>query len=211
MSDYNPDEATARQDLCRFLSACYYEPAPVFAEEKLFDSIVTAAARLDPELAALAHDLRDAFEAQDLQTLLVDYTRLFLGPIDALARPYGSSWLPAPVAAEENPHLAVLALYDEGGLDIDDDFQELPDHLAVELEFLYVLAFTQNAARQAADEAAMAATEQLQQRFLGEHLDAWIGPFVSAVQQGAQTRFYRVLATLTERFVRMQASSPPLH
>lgn len=211
MSDYDPDEATARQDLCRFLSACYYEPAPVFAEEKLFDSIVTAAARLDPELAVLAHDLRDAFEAQELQTLLVDYTRLFLGPIDALARPYGSSWLAAPVAAEENPHLAVLALYEEGGLDIDDDFQELPDHLAVELEFLYVLAFTQNAARQAADEAAMTATEQLQQRFLGEHLGAWIGPFASAVQQGAQTRFYRVLATLTERFVRTHASSPPLH
>ena len=39
MSDYAPDEATARQDLCRFLSACYYEPAPEFAEEKLFDSM----------------------------------------------------------------------------------------------------------------------------------------------------------------------------
>lgn len=211
MSDYDPDEATARQDLCRFLSACYYEPAPVFAEEKLFDSIVTAAARLDPELTALAHDLREAFEAQDLQTLLVDYTRLFLGPIDALAKPYGASWLSAPVAAEENPHLAVLALYDEGGQDIDDDFQELPDHIAVELEFLYLLVFTQNAARQAADEAVMAVSEQLQQRFLAEHLGAWIGPFASAVQQAAQTRFYQVLAGLTERFVRLQAGSPLLH
>jgi TorA maturation chaperone TorD len=94
MSDYDPDEATARQDLCRFLSACYYEPAPEFAEEKLFDSIVTAAARLHPELAAMARRLREAFEAQDLQTLLVDYTRLFLGPINALAKPYGSCWLP---------------------------------------------------------------------------------------------------------------------
>jgi len=211
MSDYDPDEATARQDLCRFLSACYYEPAPEFAEEKLFDSIVTAAARLHPELAATARQLREAFEAQDLQTLLVDYTRLFLGPIDALAKPYGSCWLPAQAPAEDNPPPAVLAIYGEGGFDIDDEFQELPDHIAVELEFLYLLAFTQNQARQAGDSETLATFEQLQQRFLDEHLGAWIGPFAAALQAGAETPFYRVLATLTERFVRLQTGALTTH
>jgi putative dimethyl sulfoxide reductase chaperone len=211
MSDYDPDEATARQDLCRFLSACYYEPAPEFAEEKLFDSIVIAAARLHPDLAATAQKLREAFDAQDLQTLLVDYTRLFLGPIDALAKPYGTSWLPAQPPAEDNPPPAVLELYSEGGFDIDDAFQELPDHVAVELEFLYLLNFTQNQARQAGDSDALAASEQLQQRFLDEHLGAWIGPFAAAVQAGAETPFYQVLATLTERFVRMQSGALTTH
>ena len=211
MSDYDPDEATARQDLCRFLSACYYEPAPEFAEEKLFDSIVIAAARLHPDLAATARKLREAFEAQDLQTLRVDYTRLFLGPIDALAKPYGNSWLPAQPPAEDNPPPAVLELYSEGGFDIDDEFQELPDHVAVELEFLYLLAFTQNQARQTGDSDALAASEQLQQRFLDEHLGTWISPFAAAVQAGAETPFYRVLATLTERFVRMQSGALTTH
>ena len=211
MSDYNPDEATARQDLCRFLSACYYEPAPVFAEEKLFDSIVTAAARLHPDLAATARRLREAFEAQDLQTLLVDYTRLFIGPMDALAKPYGFCWLPAPAPTEDNPPPAVLAIYSEGGFDIDDEFQELPDHIAVELEFLYLLAFTQNQARQVGDNEALAKAEELQKRFLDEHLGAWIGPFAAALQAGAETPFYRELATLTERFVRLQAGEPATH
>ncbi len=211
MSDYNPDEATARQDLCRFLSACYYEPAPEFAEEKLFDSIVIAAERLHPDLAAGARQLREAFEAQDIQTLLVDYTRLFLGPIDALAKPYGASWLPAAAPVEDNPPPAVLELYSEGGFDIDDAFQELPDHVAVELEFLYLLSFTQNQARQAGDSDALAASEQLQQRFLDEHLGAWIGPFSAAVQAGAETPFYQVLAMLTERFVRMQSGVLTTH
>ena len=139
---------------------------------------------------------REAFAAQDLQTLLVDYTRLFLGPIDALARPYGSSWLGAPVETEDNPPPAVLDLYSEGGFDIDDEFQELPDHVAVELEFLYLLAFTQNQARQAGDSDALAASEALQQRFLDEHLGAWIGPFAAAVKSGAETPFYRELAAL---------------
>ena len=211
MFDYNPDEATARQDLCRFLSACYYEPAREFAEEKLFDSIVTAAARLHPELAATARRLREAFEAQDLQTLLVDYTRLFLGPIDALAKPYGSCWLPAQAPTEDNPPPAVLAIYREGGFDIDDEFQELPDHIAVELEFLYLLAFTQTQARQTGDSDALAASEHLQQHFLKEHLGAWIGPFAAAVQAGAKTLFYRELAAFTAHFVGMQAAAPTVH
>ena len=211
MSDYDPDEATARQDLCRFLSACYYEPAPEFAEEKLFDSIVIAAERLHPELAATARRLREAFEAQDLQTLLVDYTRLFLGPIDALAKPYGSCWLPAQAPTEDNPPPAVLAIYSEGGFDTDDEFPELPDHIAVELEFLYLLAFTQNQARQAGNNEALANAEQLQKRFLDEHLGAWIGPFTAAVKSGAQTAFYRELAALTARFVGLQSTVSTIH
>ncbi|MDP3865805.1 MAG: hypothetical protein Q8Q75_13955, partial [Rhodoferax sp.] len=75
MSEFEPDKASAREDLFRFLSACYYEPAPEFAEEKLFDSIRLAAARVDPDLADAARRLGEAFAAQDLQTLLVDYTR----------------------------------------------------------------------------------------------------------------------------------------
>ena len=211
MPDYAPDEATARQDLCRFLSACYYEPAPEFSEEKLFDSLLVAATRLDPDLADHARRLGEAFAAQDLQTLLVDYTRLFLGPIEALASPYGSSWLGAPVETEDNPPPAVLDLYSEGGFDIDDTFQELPDHVAVELEFLYLLGFTQNQARLAGDSDALAASEGLQQRFLAEHLGAWIGPFAAAVKSGAQTAFYRELAALTTRFVRMQSTVPTIH
>lgn len=211
MSDYDPDEATVRQDLCRFLSACYYEPAPEFAEEKLFDSIVIAAERLHPELAATARRLREAFEGQDQQTLLVDYTRLFLGPIDALAKPYGSCWLPAQAPTEDNPPPAVLAIYSEGGFDIDDEFQELPDHIAVELEFLYLLAFTQNQARQAGDNEALANSEQLQKRFLIEQLGAWIGPFTAAVKSGAQTAFYRELAALTARFVGLQSTVSTIH
>lgn len=201
MSDYAPDEATAREDLCRFLSACFYEPAPEFAEEKLFDSILIAARRIDPQWADSAHKLGAAFAAQDLQTLLVDYTRLFLGPMDALAQPYGSSWLKAPEPNDDNPPPAVLQLYSEGGFDLDETFSELPDHVAVELEFLYLLTFNANRARVAGELEALAATEQLQGRFLSEHLGAWIDPFTDAVKASAETAFYRELAEFTQRFV----------
>ncbi|WP_296492422.1 molecular chaperone TorD family protein [Rhodoferax sp.] len=209
MSDYVPDEATARADLCRFLSACYYEPAPEFAEEKLFDSLLTAARQVHPDLTEQARKLGEAFALQDLQTLLVDYTRLFIGPMHALAPPYGSTWLNTPAPAEGNPPPAVLDLYSEGGFDIDADFRELPDHVAVELEFLYLLTFNINRADAAADPAGSAATMALRGRFLHEHLGAWIGSFAAAVKAGADTVFYRELADFTEQYVRMEVARPP--
>lgn len=211
MSDYAPDEATAREDLCRFLSACYYEPGPEFAEEKLFDSMLVAATRIHPKLANQARQLRTAFAAQDLQSLLVDYTRLFLGPLEALARPYGACWLNAPALAEDNPPLAVLDVYREGGFDMDAEFMELPDHVAVELEFLYLLIFNRNQAAKAGRLNEASATALLQQRFLDEHLGAWIGPFSAAVAAGAATAFYRELAVFTEHFVRMESAMPTVH
>lgn len=207
MSEYDPYEPTAREDLCRFLSACFYEPGPEFAEENLFGSMLVAATRVHPDLAEPARKLGEAFAAQDLETLLVDYTRLFLGPMKALASPYGSSWLSAPAQTEDNPPLAVLDLYGAGGFDIDEEFMDLPDHVAVELEFLYLLTFKSNEARQAGQTDELLAAEQLERRFLSEHLGAWIGPFAAAVKAGAETEFYRQLAELTERFVRLKEAS----
>ena len=211
MSAYDPDESTARADLCRFLSACYYEPAPEFAEEKLFDNMLIAATRLRPDLSEYARKLGLAFAQSSLDELLVDYTRLFLGPLEALAKPYGASWLKQTIHSEDNPHLAVIDIYNAGGFEIDEGFQELPDHIAVELEFLYMLIFNGNQAVQSNDLETKAEIEELKQRFLSENLGAWIAPFGAVVTKNAQTRFYSILAEFTECFVRFESSNVVMH
>lgn len=207
MPDVDEDRGTARQDLCRFLAACYYEPGPEFAEEKLFDSMLQAAGRVDPALAADARRLGEQYSAAEPQGLLLDYARLFLGPTNVLAKPYGSAWLEADGGLMQDSTTAVVALYEEGGFDIADDFRELPDHIAVELEFLYLLLFRENEARRNADAQALEAASALRRRFLAEHLGRWVGRFAAAVASGAQSSFYRELAELTERFVTMEAAA----
>jgi len=202
MSAHDEEKAEARADLCRFLSGCYYEPGPEFTEENLFGSMVAAATLVDPDLAEHARRLGKAFAMDDTQTLLVDYTRLFLGPVQPLAKPYGSVWLTGETTLMQEATMAVLELYKEGGFDIDEAFRELPDHVAVELEFLYLLLFKRNVARRSNATDELAALTTLQQRFLAQHLGAWIGPFAAAVQAGAETAFYRELGAFTERFVR---------
>jgi TorA maturation chaperone TorD len=209
MTNYQPDESTARVDIWRFLSACYYEPAVEFTEEKLFDSIALATRQAYPELAGLAARLGPAFAAENLQTLLVDYTRLFLGPMKALASPYSASWLPAPVVGDEVLPPPVLDFYADGGFEVDGELAELPDHVAIELEFVYLLSFNTRQADLAGNASDITSTADLQERFLHEHLGAWISPFAAAVKAHAETAFYRELAELTQRIVHLESTRSP--
>jgi putative dimethyl sulfoxide reductase chaperone len=199
----SPDQArvAARADLCRLLAACYYEPAAEFGDEQVFAAMAEAGAALDPDFAQRAQRLGEAFAAVDLQELLVDYTRLFLGPVAAAARPYGSIWLGGADALMQDSTMAVLGLYAQGGFDLDEGFREVPDHVAAELEFLYLLLFREAEARLSADAEALARVTSLRRRFLDEHLGRWVNPFTAAVRNGAQTAFYRELAQLTDRFI----------
>lgn len=211
MPDYVPGSTGAREDLCRYLAACYYEPCTDFSEERLFDSMLSAASAIDPGLAESARRLGAAFAALDVQTLLVDYTRLFIGPSQPAAMPYASFWLTDDQSMRHEATLAVLAFYEQGGFDVSDDFRELPDHVAAELEFLYLLIFSLNQARLGGNAEELAAADALHRRFAAEHLAAWIGAFADAIRAGAETVFYRELAGFTERFVRMEADLQRQH
>ncbi len=201
----------AREDLCRFLSACYYEPTTDFSEEHLFDSMLATANAIHPDLAECARKLGEAFVAQDMQTLLVDYTALFIGPSQPRAMPYASFWLTEDQSMRHEATLAVLDFYEQGGFDVSEDFRELPDHVAAELEFLYLLIFSQNQAQLGGNASDLSAANALHGRFVGEHLGAWLGSFATAVESGAETAFYRYLAEFTEKFVRMEADLVRLH
>ena len=198
---YDLAQGAARADLCRYLSASYYEPTPAFAEERMFATMLAAATTLGAAYAEPVRRLGDAFAGAAPQDLLVDYTRLFLGPIGTLAKPYGSVWLGGDVTLMQASSVAVEALYEEGGFALDEEFRELPDHVAAELEFLYLLIHQQNVAQARSDLDAVHANADLRRRFLDAHLGAWATPFARAVAAGAQTAFYRELAELTERFV----------
>ena len=170
MSNDNSARAGARADLARLLAACYYEPGPEFAEERVFDAMREAAATVDPALADVAELIGRGFAASGGDELLVDYTRLFLGPVDILAKPYGSVWLDADAPLMGDSTMAVLQHYEDAGFEVDEGFRDLPDHVAVELEFLYVLLFREAEARIRGDAQTLAGVGRMRQRFLAEHL-----------------------------------------
>lgn len=206
MAECNSALGAARADFCRFLAACYYEPGQEFAEEHLLDSMLAAAGQVDAELAAGTRRLAEAFAAEPLDSLLVEYTRVFLGPIGAPARPYGSLWFGDEKRLMQDSTAAVLELYGEGGFDLAEDFHDLPDHIAAELEFLYQLLFREARARGSNDIDLLDSASSLRTRLIGEHLGRWVVPFASALKAASRSPFYRELADVTKRFITIEST-----
>jgi TorA maturation chaperone TorD len=198
----------ARADLARLLAASYYEPGPEFAEEGLFASISEAADAVDPTLGEGAHRLQRAFSGVDRQELLIDYVRLFHGPPKALAQPYSSVWLSKTTqTVMQDSTVAVLDLYREAGFEMAEDFRDLPDHLSVELECLYVLLFREAQALQSGNVNAAYSAATLRGRLLREHLGLWVPAFAEATVEVAETDVYLELAELTRRSVELELRS----
>lgn len=206
MTESELQVAVAREDLCRYLAACYYEPDQAFEEEGLFDNLLAAAKQVDAELVSHAERMGRAFRSISINDLLVDYTRLFIGTINILAKPYGSYWLEEEKTLMGESTMAVQALYHEAEFEMDEEFKELPDHIAAELEFLYLLLFRENEARNVQDATKLSEVRELQRRFLQAQLGAWVSKFSDAIRSSAQCGFYRELAELTEKFIRIQTA-----
>jgi TorA maturation chaperone TorD len=198
------NKTLAKEDFSRLLAACYYQPDAHLAEEDVFGSLTRAAERLDQLLVEKARRLGEAFASESPDTLLLDYSRLFLGPFDILAKPYGSVWMEGEKVVMGDSTMAVLDLYREGGFDLDENFREMPDHIAAELEFLYLLNFQESEARRGGDSEGLKKAADLKRRFLTSHLGNWVGPFTEAMKAGAATAFYKTLAELTELFVQAE-------
>jgi TorA maturation chaperone TorD len=96
----------------------------------------------------------------------------------------------------------VAAFYHSCGLHLADDFHELPDHFAVELEFMSYLAFLQREAEAAGNNEEKKRLIGLQKEFLDTFLLPWLQPFTAAVINDGEAPFYQALARCTAAFIK---------
>ena len=188
----------AKANAYRLLSACYYEPDPSFLEEDVFVQLESALTTLSGQRTGEATSLGSYFRDAGQDALMLDYTRLFLGPFDILAKPYGSVYLENDNTVMGETTMEAIALYDEGGFQVDEAFREVPDHMAVELEFLYLLNFSIS---ESTEKSKLMHLSSLKKAFLTAHLGQWVVPFGKAMRDGAHTKFYKYLADVTQRTV----------
>jgi TorA maturation chaperone TorD len=147
--------------------------------------------------------MNDEFEvAGNLEALTVDYARLFLGPYELLAPPYGSVYLDGERQIMGESTLEVRNRYKEAGLDISSDFRDPPDHIVAEFEFMYFLIFKGVEAIENSDIEATISFLEKQRAFLREYLGAWVFVFADNIEKNAETGFYKSLAMATRVFVR---------
>jgi len=183
------DSVCKRAETYKLLSDCYYLPGSDLIKK------VLAKAQANEMFAELATQITDDC---DIESLTIDFSRLFVGPFKLLAAPYGSVYL-------ENNRMMGDSTIDVRNIYKDEDLnvviKDAPDHIAMELEFMYYLALKQFEAIEAENCQDTQEYQQKQYAFLGTHLSRWVPAFVKEVQQHADTEFYKKLGKLTGAFV----------
>ncbi|MHC4395879.1 MAG: TorD/DmsD family molecular chaperone [Planctomycetota bacterium] len=178
-----------RADSYKFLSECYYLPNNALMQK------VVDVAQTDQFFAELGNCIPSDIE---LASLKIDYTRLFVGPFKLLAPPYGSVYLEDSRIMGEST-IDVRNWYEKEGLDV--VIKDAPDHIAMELEFIYYLVAKQTQATNEENFQDIQLYQQKQKSFLYSHLARWLPEFAKNVQENAQTEFYKELVRLTDIFV----------
>jgi TorA maturation chaperone TorD len=192
----------ARGDCYRFLSACFYQPErDLFLKEDLFRNLASQTEQVCPAASAAAGELEKAFSECSEEQLTVDYARLFVGPHELLAPPFGSVYLDGERKVMGNSTLEVIEIYEAQGIVMDSEFKNLPDHITAELEFMHYLIHKETKALQMSDITGTLAFLKIQEHFLNRHLKRWIPPFCDNMKRGADCRFYTLLAAYTSLFI----------
>ena len=190
----------ARADSFRLLAECYRLPSSELADciTDLEHNIATVC----PEAALHVQKMMDEFESTDtLEALTVDYARLFVGPYELLAPPYGSVYLDGERQIMGESTLEARNKYREEGLDTSTDFRDPPDHITAELEFMYFLILKETEAIGNSDIETTLRFIEKQRAFLREHLGAWVFDFAESIEEKGETAFYKDLARATKAFI----------
>lgn len=196
-----PPLDTHREDIYRLLAACYYPPTAALLDERSCAAVAELLESVAPDAAESARQAASCCSTAPLEDLLVEYSRLFLGPFKLVAPPYGSVWLDESKGVMGASTARVAAFYDNSGLRLADDFSELPDHIAVELEFMSYLAFKQREALSTGDYDEAGRMSAVQREFLADFLLPWLEPFTTCIVEDGESSLYQAIASCTATFV----------
>ena len=192
----------SRGECYKFLAICFQLPQKeLFLNENLPANLTRALKHVCPDAAEYSTRMGQALSQYSDEELSVEYAKLFVGPFELKAPPYGSVYIDDGRRVMGDSTLKILKTYQQSGLTIKDDFKELPDHITVELEFMYYLIFKELEFLEKSQFESANDIIKRQGIFLNEFLGQWIPPFRAKIIEGTGNAFYRLLGDCVFSFV----------
>lgn len=113
-------------------------------------------------------------------------------------------------AVSQGPTLADIAgFYRAFGLEL--AVNERPDHLALELEFMSVLAYKEALALHDNLREQAEICRNAQRKFLEAHLGRWVGIFADTLARASQLELYKTLAFALKEFIESECRGLEAH
>lgn len=182
-------------DIFKLLAACFYKPEKeVLIDNDLTGTLASLVKDISDKAYRGAMQMKEALKKYSIEELQVEYTRLFIGPFGVAVPPYGSYYLEKTGEVMGETTRDVLTLYRKEGLVIDKEFTELPDHIAVELEFVYYLVTTLNNPGVHDTGKKYDILHALYIQFYSKYFFPFIGAFSNRLLQETDNDFYLELA-----------------
>lgn len=129
-----------------------------------------------------------------------DYARVFIGHGNnayAAAYPFESVYTSEKRLLMQEARDEILGVYAQGGLQVDPNWHDPEDHIALELSYMQVMARRTREALEAHDDDHALSLLDDQRRFLLRHLVSWTPLLVNDMLRLAHTDLYQGLALLT--------------
>ena len=183
------NEALSRAALYDIFSNLFYKPEPGI------EGTIRAFLEIAREERGEPLDIT----VPDPEKLEIEYNRLFVGPGHVPCPPYESVYRKDRPLMERGlvmgpSTIDVQKRYAKAGLEKSRDFKDLPDHIAVELEFMKYLCI-----REA--EEGPEKWRIMQAEFLKYHIKPWYMEFLDCVKRHG-SGFYAILADELEKFLK---------
>ena len=189
-----------RRDIYLLLSEAFKQPTEAFIAEQpaMVDFLAQAFLEIGYDLPAALYEDWPAL-LPDLATATAAYRQSFVFPVHARVLPVESVYrrwtsdasAEVPFAAEKGLLLSDHALhmkdlYEAFGIRLPTEYESMPDHLCLELEFAALLLEHHQ--------------EEKYALFLAEHLD-WLDDLIDEAEQKELPDYYRQLIILTAQFL----------
>lgn len=209
--------AQVRGNVYSLLSQCFFQPSEELATSITKGSLNEAlqgtvgmveGEEVERELARIKEfgaKCQERPHQEVLKDMKVEYNRLFVGPGHVAAPPYESVYKTRNADNEigvvmGDAAIAVKRFYRQAGIELSDGFKDLPDHIAVELQFMAHLCSLEAESQEDGKDSL----NSMQAKFLTEHLGSWIADFSHAVCHSMHSDFYCSIARLAEVWVKFE-------
>ncbi len=156
---------------------------------------------LSDNSSEILSDLRKALydidiDADDeLEKVLWEYTRLFIGPYKLPCPPWESVYTSPKKLVMQEAHDEVRNYYRKAGLTINNN-DIMPDHIGAELNFMALLLGNCRPKTLRSKHAVVTIED-----FLDDHILKWVPEFTRDMENASETQLYKALAAATRNLV----------
>lgn len=192
----------ARATAFNVFSALLCQPEEdLITETSIFKTLSSAYEILDPDHIEYISEMEKALKKYSVKELLVEYSKLFIGPFKLVAPPYSAVYFGTGDTLMSDETLWVINFYNECGLQFDVKVKNMPDHIAVETEFLYYLVYNEIKELQSNHRKKSHNLWKHQSKFYNKHYRNWVPEFCEKVINGTENEYYKALSVCLNGFV----------